>query len=37
MKGTAADKQAAKRLKQLLLGLDLKNKYTEEAIDEWLK
>lgn len=37
MNGTASDKQAARKLKQTLLSLDLKNKYTEEAIKEWME
>ena len=37
MNGTASDKQAARKLKQTLMSLDLKNKYTEEAIKEWME
>lgn len=37
MNGTAADKAKAKKIKEMLLGLDLKNKYTGDAIDKWLK
>ena len=36
-KGTAADKKQAKRIKQMLMSLDLENRYTEKAIDGWLE
>ena len=35
--GSAADKAKAKQIKQMLLQISFKNKYTEEAIDDWLK
>lgn len=37
MNGTASDKAKARKIREHLLQLDLKNKYTEEAIDKWLK
>lgn len=37
MRGTASDKLMAEKIKKTLLGLDLKNKYTEKAIKEWLE
>lgn len=37
MNGTARDKQEAQKLKEMLLRLDLKNKYTEKAIEKWLE
>lgn len=37
MNGTASDKAKAKKIKEMLLSLDLKNKYTGDAIDKWLK
>ena len=35
--GSAADRAKAKQIKQMLLQISFKNKYTEEAIDDWLK
>ena len=37
MSGTASDKLMAEKIKKTLLNLDLKNKYTEKAIREWLE
>lgn len=36
-KGSATDKKQAKQIKQMLMSLDLENKYTEKAIDGWLE